>query len=274
MTATVADNALLLEVIAGPDGLDPRQVNVKTAAYTNALTGDARGLKIAVVKEGFGHANSEADVDALVRKGAAIFKQLGAQVDEVSIPPHLAGPAIWTPIAVEGATWQMLNGNGFGFNWKGLYVTSLIDAHSAWRQRADEFSDTLKTTILFGQYALNKYRGHYYAKCQNLARSLRASYDAVLADYDLLLMPTLPLKATPIPKPDAPRMEIIQRAFEMLPNTAPFDVTGHPSMSVPCGMSDGLPAGMMLTAKHFDEVAIYRAASAFEKAGDWKTVRP
>ena len=73
---------------------------------------------------------------------------------------------------------------------------------------------------------------------------------------------------------DAPRMEIIQRAFEMLPNTAPFDVTGHPSMSVPCGMSDGLPAGMMLTAKHFDEVAIYRAASAFEKAGDWRGVRP
>ena len=69
-------------------------------------------------------------------------------------------------------------------------------------------------------------------------------------------------------------MEIIQRAFEMLPNTAPIDVTGHPSMSVPCGLSDGLPAGMMLTAKHFDEVAIYRAASAFEKAGDWMGIRP
>ena len=273
MTATVADNALLLEVLAGPDGLDPRQMNVKTAAYTNALTGDARGLKIAVVKEGFGHPNSEQDVDALVRRGAALFKQLGAQVDEVSIPLHAAGPAIWTPIAVEGATWQMLNGNGFGFNWKGLYVTSLIDAHSAWRQRADEFSDTLKTTILFGQYALNKYRGHYYAKSQNLARSLRLAYDTVLKDYDLLLMPTLPLKATPLPKPDAPRMDVIQRAFEMIANTCPFDVTGHPSMSVPCGLSDGLPAGMMLTAKHFDEVSIYRAASAFEKAGDWKTIR-
>ncbi len=264
MTANVADNALLLEVLAGPDGLDPRQMNVKTAQYTSALTGDARGLKIAVVKEGFGHLNSEGDVDALVRKGAALFRQLGAQVDEVSIPLHLAGPAIWTPIAVEGATWQMMNGNGFGFNWKGLYVTSLIDAHSAWRQRADEFSDTLKTTILFGQYALNKYRGHYYAKAQNLGRSLRAAYDAVLKDYDLLLMPTLPVKATPIPKPGSPRMESIQRAFEMLANTAPIDVTGHPSMSIPCGMSDGLPAGMMLTAKHFDEVAIYRAASAFD----------
>jgi amidase len=274
MTANVADNALLLEVLAGPDGLDHRQVNVKTAQYTNALTGDARGMKIAVVKEGFGLPNSEADVDAMVKKGAAIFRDLGAQVDEVSIPMHLAGLAIWTPIAVEGATVQMMNGNAYGFNTKGLYVTSLIDAHSAWRQRADEFSDTLKTTILFGQYALNKYRGHYYAKAQNLARTLTAAYDAVLKNYDVLLMPTLPLKATPIPKPGAPRMEIIQRAFEMLPNTAPIDVTGHPSMSVPCGMSDGLPAGMMLTAKHFDEVAIYRAASAFEKAGDWKSIRP
>ena len=60
----------------------------------------------------------------------------------------------------------------------------------------------------------------------------------------------------------------------MLPNTAPIDVTGHPSMSVPCGMSDGLPAGMMLTGKHFDEVSIYRAASAFEKSLDWKKVTP
>ena len=90
----------------------------------------------------------------------------------------------------------------------------------------------------------------------------------------VLLMPTLPLKATPIPKPGAPRMETIQRGFEMLANTAPFDVTGHPAMSVPCGMSDGLPAGMMLVAKHFDEVSIYRAASAFEKAGDWQDIRP
>jgi len=136
----------------------------------------------------------------------------------------------------------MLNGNAFGFNWKGLYVTSLIDAHSSWRHRADEFSDTLKTTALFGQYALNKYRGHYYAKSQNLARTLRAVYDAVLKDYDLLLMPTLPIKATPLPSPGAPRIEIIQRAFEMLAN-APFDVTGHPAMRVPCGMSDGLPGG-------------------------------
>jgi amidase len=166
----------------------------------------------------------------------------------------------------------MMNGNGYGFNWKGLYVTSLIDAHASWRSRADELSETLKATILFGQYALNKYRGHYYAKAQNLARKLRAAYDDALGRYDLLLMPTLPMRATRIPEAGAPRMEIIQRAFEMLPNTAPFDVTGHPAMTLPCGLSDGLPAGLMLIGKAFDESTIYRAAHAFEQSHDWMKV--
>ena len=125
--------------------------------------------------------------------------------------------AIWPPIAVEGATWQMMLGNGYGFNWKGLYVTSLVDAHSAWRERADELSDTLKTTMLFGKYMLNKYRGHYYAKAQNLARKLRAAYDAALADYDLLLMPTLPLRATQLPDRPRPRMEIISAPSRCCP---------------------------------------------------------
>src|SRR5215813_6492805 len=272
MTATVADNALMLEVIAGPDGLDPRQMNVKVDAYTKALTGDASGLRIGVVKEGFGHATSEKVVDALVRRGADRFKELGATVEEVSIPMHLMGPAIWTPIAVEGATWQMMNGNGYGFNWKGLYVTSLIGAHASWRARADELSDTLKTTILFGQYILNKHRGHYYAKAQNLARKLKVAYDTALERYDLLVMPTLPLRATKLPAPGAPRMETIERAFEMLANTAPFDATGHPAMTLPCGMSDGLPAGLMLIGKAFDEATIYRAAHAFEQSHDWMKV--
>jgi len=272
MTATVADNALLLEVLAGPDGLDPRQVNVKVDAYTTALGKGVSGMRIGIVKEGFGHAVSEGVVDTLVRRGAERFKELGATVDEVSIPMHLLGPAIWTPIAVEGATWQMMNGNGYGFNWKGLYVTSLIGAHASWRARADELSDTLKATILFGQYILNKHRGHYYGKSQNLARKLTAAYDTVLDRYDLLLMPTLPMRATKIPAPGDPRMDTISRAFEMLGNTAPFDVTGHPAMTVPCGMSDGLPAGLMLIGKAFDESTIYRAAHAFEQSHDWMKV--
>jgi amidase len=271
MSATVADNALMLEVLAGPDGLDPRQHGVVADAYTEGLGRGAAGLRIALVPEGFGHANSELGVDAKVRQAAAALRGLGATVDEVAIPMHRLGLPIWLPIAAEGATMQMMQGNGFGFNWKGLYVTSLLDFHSGWRARADELSDTLKTTMLLGWHMVRNYRGHYYAKAQNLGRQLRAAYDVVLQDYDLLLMPTLPVTATPLPADDAPVAEILQRGFEMLPNTTPFDVTGHPAMSVPCGLSDGLPVGLMLVGKHYDEKTIYRAAHAYEQGVDWQT---
>jgi amidase len=271
MTASVADNALLLEVIAGSDGLDPRQYAPPTAEYTKALGQGVNGLRIGVVTEGFGLPNSERDVDDTVRRAAELFVKLGARVEEVSIPLHLAGPAIWTPIALEGATELMMKGNGMGTNWRGLFVTSLLDAHSAWRHRADELSDTLKLSMLLGHYFTKHYRGHFYAKAQNLSRKLRAAYDARLGEVDLLLMPTLPLKATPLPPASAPRELYIQRAFEMIANTAPFDATGHPAMSLPCGLADGLPVGMMLIGKHYDEATLYRAAHAFEQGTDWRT---
>jgi amidase len=212
-------------------------------------------------------------VDAIVREAAERFKGLDATVDTVSIPMHRLGAPIWLAIAAEGATMQMMFGNGFGFNWQGLYVTSMLDFHSAWRTRADELSDSLKNTMLLGHYMVTRYRGHYYAKAQNLVRQLRRAYDEVLSRYDLLLMPTLPMVATPLPEPDAPIAHILQRAFEMLANTAQFDCTHHPAMSLPCGMVDGLPVGMMLVAKAFDEETIYRAAAAFESRVDWKSLQ-
>jgi amidase len=270
MTATVADNALLLEVLAGPDGLDPRQQGVPADDYTSALGRGAAGLRIAVVPEGFGHGNSEPEVDAKVRQAADAFRSLGATVDEVSIPLHKMGQAIWLPVAAEGATMQMMLGNGYGFNWKGLYVTSLLDFHAGWRNRADELSDSLKLTMLLGYHMISNYRGHYYAKAQNLARQLGAAYDQVLADYDLLLMPTLPIKATELPDDNAPIGEIVARALEMIANTSPFDVTGHPAMSLPCGKVDGLPVGVMLIGRHYAEKTIYQAAHAYEQQVDWQ----
>jgi amidase len=272
MTATVEDNALLLQVLAGPDGLDPRQYGAATKPYRDALRNGAAGLRIAVVEEGFGHAQSLPQVDAVVREAAERFQGMGAAVERVSIPLHRLGGAIWLPIAAEGALMQMMLGNGFGFNWQGLYLTSMLDRHSAWRERADELSDTLKNTMLLGHYMVTRYRGHYYAKAQNLVRRLRRAYDEALARHDLLLMPTLPIVATPLPAADAPVAAILQRGFEMLANTAQFDCTHHPAMSLPCGMVDGLPVGLMLVAKAFDEETIYRAAAAFEGGVDWKTI--
>ena len=127
-------------------------------------------------------------------------------------------------------------------------------------------------TMPLGHYMVTRYRGHYYAKAQNLVRRLRRAYDEVLSRYDLLLMPTLPMVATPLPEANAPVADILQRGFEMLANTAQFDCTHHPAMSLPCGMVDGLPVGMMLVAKAFDEETTYRAAYAFEQSGDWMKI--
>ena len=273
MTNNVTDNALMLEVLAGPDGLDPRQhAGQESKPYAELMKGGVKGMRIGIVTEGFGWPQSDSDVNDKVRKAAEVFTSLGAKVSEVSVPMHSVGPAIWLPIAAEGATQQMMKDNGHGFNWKGLYVTSLVDFHAGWKQRADELSETLKLTMVLGEYFIQYYRGHFYAKAQNLSRQLSAAYDSALSDFDLLLMPTLPMTATPIPAPGAPVEEVINRAFEMLPNTCPFDVTGHPAMSIPCGLIDGLPVGMMLIGKNYDEATIYRAAFAFEQAGDWRAI--
>jgi amidase len=272
ITATVADNALLLEVIAGADSYDPRQYNVRTHAYSRALDGGIQGMKIGVVKEGFGLDSSEADVDAKVQKAADTLRELGATVTEVTIPWHTLGGALWLPIGVEGLTQTMMWGDGYGISRPDLYVTSLMDKHRGWRQRADEMSETTKLFTLLGTYINDQHGSRYYGKAMNITRQLIDAYDAALGEHDLLLMPTTPMKAQRLPDADASREEYVQRALEMITNTAPFDISHHPAMAIPCGMSDGLPVSMMLIGKHFDEPTIYRAAYAFEQSGDWKSM--
>jgi amidase len=271
IASTVPDVALLLEALAGEDGLDPRQKNIQIGDYAKALNENAQGLKIGLVTEGFGLPGlSEKDVDQSVRDASRTFESLGAEVSEVSIPIHLDGIHIWNGIAIEGATELMVRGNGMGTNWKGHYSTSLLDIYGHGRvMQADDLSETVTLTMLMGQYLRDAYGGRYYAKAQNLARKLTAAYDAALEELDLLLMPTLPIKATKIPASDAPIEEVVSRALEMIPNTAPFDVSGHPAMNVPCGLSEGLPIGMMLIAKNWDEETVLRAAYAFEQTGTY-----
>ncbi|MFZ3238725.1 MAG: amidase, partial [Stellaceae bacterium] len=260
MTATVEDNALLLEILAGPDGLDPRQgAGAAAKPYRDALPAGAAGLRIGIVAEGFGHPRGVPQVDEIVRAAADRLRGMGAVLETVSIPLHRQSAPLWLAIAAEGATMQMMHGNGFGFNWQGLYLPSLIDRHSSWRSRADELSDSLKNTMLLGHYMVTRYRGRYYAKAQNLVRRLRRAYDEALARCDLLLMPTVPGVATPLPAPDASVEIVLDRAFGMIANTAQFNCTHHPAMSLPCGLVDDLPVGMMLVAKPFAEETIYRA---------------
>jgi amidase len=190
MANSVRDLALLLSAIAGPDGLDPRQIGVRTGNYVQAATNDVRGLKVALVKEGFALPESEEAVDRTVRDAAAALGRMGASVEEVSVPMHHTGYDIWSAIIVEGSAALMINGKGFGTNWDGHYVTSLLDAYArGWRSRPNDMAETVKMVLFFGEYARRYYHGRFYAKAQNLRRSLREAYDSVLRSYDIMVMP-------------------------------------------------------------------------------------
>ncbi len=268
MAMSVEKVALLLEAIAGEDSYDPRQKDIITKPYVPALTGDVEGLTFGIVKEGFGWKGaSEEDVDRNVEKAANEFSKLGGKVVEISIPMHRDGIHIWNCVANEGATAQMVLHDGMGLNWQGYYTTGLVDYYGrARRALADNYSDTVKLVVLLGQYMADKYYGRYYAKAQNLVPVLKAAYDNALKEVDILIMPTTPMKAMPIP--NNPTVgEYYGTALGMIQNTCPFDCTHHPAMNVPCAKSDGLPVGMMLIGRHFEDDVVLRAAHAFEKMG-------
>ena len=149
-------------------------------------------------------------------------------------------------------------------------VVSFLDAQRAWRQRANELPETVKIMLMATEFLRREHGYHYVAKGTNQVRRLRAEYDDALTKVDLLLMPTTPMKASPLPPADVDPATSLDLAFGPATNTMPFNNTHHPAMSVPCGMSEGLPVGMMLIGRHFEESTIYRAAHAFEQSGDWR----
>ena len=273
ISADVADNALFLEAIAGEDQLDSRQRVPRVDSYTDALNQPVDGLRIAVIREGFGRHDSHPDVDATVRAAAAHYSQLGAEVEEVSIPMHEMGLAIWGAICVDGMYNVMFRGHGFGQNTAGVYPTSLVDLMAAAGARSEEFPDTFRFGLLLGRYSNKAYGSHFYAKGQNQRRVLSAAYEKVLGRYDLLLLPTTAMMTSRIPNPGAGFLETMQHCWESIGNTSPFNVSGHPAISIPCGYGEGdRPVGMMLVGKHFDELTIYRAAHAFEQSCDWENM--
>ena len=124
--------------------------------------------------------------------------------------------------------------------------------------------------LLMGSYMRRRYHGRYYAIAQNARHGLTAAYDEALRRNDILLMPTVPFRARPLPPPDAPLAEYLEPAETLHANTCQANITGHPAMSIPCGIADGLPIGMQLVGRQFEETTVLAAAAAFEASGDWR----
>lgn len=265
LTRTVADAALLLTVLAGSDGHDARQPDALAAVdYQAALTGDIAGLRVGLLAEGFGQTGSQ--VDEVVHAAAQRFTELGCTVGEISVPWHRDALFVYAVIFTDGATYQMLDGNGSGMGTDGLYDPELM-AYFAKRRRAeaDRMAVIVKVSALAGHYSLNTLGGASYAKARNLLPQVRAAYDDALTQYDVLVMPTVPGTAATLPEGGEDTVTLLGQALGMVVNTAPLDATGHPAISVPAGLLDGLPVGMMIMGKRFDDATVLKVAHAFEQ---------
>jgi amidase len=266
ITTSVADNALVLSVIAGPDGLDTRQAGVVVDDYRADLFLGVNGLRIGLLREGFARPQSDPRVDAAVRAAAERLVEAGATLVEVSVPLHADAGAIWLPRAAEGCLATIFHGNGFGHGPKGVYLPSAMHRQSLWRGQADLLADTVKLGMLVGEYMRRTYGGRYYGRAHNLGRLLTAAYDEALASVDVIIMPTLPTLPPKRPTAEDLRETWIAAAFDMTVNTSAFNATGHPSLSLPCAVIEGLPVGMMITGAMCAERMIYRVAAAVERA--------
>jgi len=276
MARTAEECTRALSVMADPDGLDSRQpaagaIPTNPAAFHERLTEGIDGLTIGLLEEGFDLEHSEAIVDRTVRKAVGGLEELGATVRKVSVPWHSDGILVWLGVGT-GESAALLRDNGQGYYREGRYHTQYLrEVAKIKGSHFDEFGPTVTLKVLLGEFLHEELDGYYHAKSQNLRRELRAAYDDALAEVDLLAMPTTPTTAFELEE-DLNRKELVERAQGKegrTRNTMPFNMSGHPAISVPCGTSDaGLPIGLMLVGDRFDDATVLAAAHAFQEYAD------
>jgi amidase len=272
-----ADLALLLQVIAGPDPDDPRQRHGDVQADYVAAVEDApdtlHRTRVGLVVEGFHPSSGTTDEVARAVSGTIDrMRDLGATVEEVSVPAHLKAGSIAFWGFVEGMT-ALMAGGGNGYHWPGRYWPELAAAISeGFEDRADSLPMGLKAALMLGSH-LAPLHGEMYGQAQNLRPWLRRSYDTALERCDVLVMPTAP--HMPFQLGDNISLaERVLRGWTVLTHTAPTDMTGHPALNLPAASSGGLPVGVMLIGRHLDEPRLLGIASTYERALGWEPPRP
>lgn len=268
MARSVADIGRALDVVAGPDGLDPRQTiapAVAGGAYADAALADADGLRVALLRDGFGWTDaSDPRVDALV--ASRIREVFGEGIAEVTAPMHRDAPCIMAAISNEGAYRTLFHPAPTGPPGAGLHLPGISEAWArGMALHAHELSPTVLAMARSGEQALTQWRGRHYARAQNLRRALAAQYERALHDADALAMPAVPFLPRRFPAPDATPLEIVEAAFQSL-NTSAFDLTGHPTLTLPVGFVEGLPVGVMLVGRRGGERDLLALGARVERA--------
>jgi aspartyl-tRNA(Asn)/glutamyl-tRNA(Gln) amidotransferase subunit A len=244
MARRVSDVARLMQVIAGYDAEDPSSVNRRVDDYLGKLNAGVKGWRVALASGRF-FDKADREVENAVREAAMVFANLGAMVIEAELPQaHQAA------------------------KYNGLMTTS--DAAAFHNDRLQEnpgdFGEDIRRRLLDGAaFTLTE-----YVQARRAQTILRRQYEIFFDEYDLLLTPTTPIAAPPIEGPDA-----VEQARLLTRFTAPFNFTGLPALSLPCGFtSNGLPIGLQIVARPWAEAHLLRAGAAYESATEWHLVKP
>jgi aspartyl-tRNA(Asn)/glutamyl-tRNA(Gln) amidotransferase subunit A len=264
---SVRDAAVVLQAIAGHDPRDATSVDTPVPDYAAALSGEVRGLRLGVPREYF-VAGMEPGVEVAVRTAIDTLRDLGAEIVDVSLPSTDQGLATYYIIAPAEASANLARYDGVKY---GLSAGADELWENYTRTRGAGFGPEVKRRIMLGTYALSAgYYDAYYVKAQQVRTLIKDEFDAVLADVDAILAPTSPNVAFKIgAKVDDPLAMYLNDAC-----TLPVNIAGLPGISVPAGLSAGLPVGLQVIGRAFDEATVLRVADAYERTAGFGTLRP
>ena len=269
LTKDVTDCALMMNAIAGHDPLDSTSADVACPDFTQGLGHGVRGLRVGVPKEYF-IAGMDRSVEDAVKAAIAVLEREGAIPVDVSLPHTEYAVAVYYLLATAEAGSNLARYDGVRYGHRAKAPADLIDLYV--RSRAEGFGPEVKRRIMLGTYALSSgYYDAYYAKAQRVRTLIKRDFDRAFERVDVIATPTAPTPAFRLgEKTQDPLQMYLSDIFTISVNLA-----GVPALSMPCGFSsEGLPIGLQLIGKPFDEETVLRAASTYEQATTWRTRKP
>lgn len=267
MARTVRDCAIVLQVIAGADPLDATCTGHPAPDYEAALTGDIRGLRIGVPREFF-VAGMQPEVEAAVRAAIEVLREQGAEVHEISLPHTPYALPVYYLIAPAEASANLARFDGVRY---GLRVPGESYFDELERTRGAGFGPEVRRRIMLGTYALSAgYYDAYYRRAQQVRTLIRRDYQQAFEQVDVIAAPTTPTVAFKIgAHTDDPLAMYLEDVC-----TLPLNLAGLPGLVVPCGFAEGLPIGLQLIGRAFDEETLLRVGDAYQRVTDWHARMP
>lgn len=268
ITKDVTDCAIALNAIAGWDERDSTSVNLPVPDFTKSLVEDVKGMKMGLPKEYLGE-GVEPEVKEAILSAARVFEEMGAFVEEISLPHTEYALWAYYIIAPAEASSNLARYDGIKYGIRAKDYEDLIDLYK--KTRSEGFGREVKRRIMLGTYALSSgYYDAYYLKAQKVRTLVKTDFDKAFEKYDVIIAPTAPTPAFRIGEKTGDPLKMYMSDV----CTIPVNMAGLPAISIPCGFSGGLPIGLQIIGKPFDEATVIRAAYTFEQATNFHTKKP